>query len=1182
MHSVTLVALLAVAPLQEAPAKPTAGPPNAADGIRFDLLKHKDSVERDGSFIRTEDVQVRLNSAQWVGVFGQLGSLYLEGYGEVQFEDVVIEKSDGRRVPVTSPIAEDLNPYGVTATSLSADLRLKRITIPGLEPGDRLSYRMVQRQKPLAPGHAFGEIKLSPTPDSSLQTYELDLPRDPRIRVRLRTGLGGAWQVVPSASDRLVRRLVLKVPLPGPNDKPSKQELEGRSEPDVIFTSFDSWNDVTRWWWGISKDRQAPDAAVTKEAERLIAAAKTPREKAEALYAFTSARIRYLNVSFGLGRMQPRRAPEVLANRYGDCKDKHALLAALATSVGLDVRPVLINTTRKALRDDVPSPQQFDHVISVVRLGVQPEDWLWLDSTNPFATPGHLVQNLRDKAALLVEANGDAVPVRTPKALPFVPHQELTLKATLGTDGVLKGHTVWVFRGEEEPALRATFALIPQERRAEVLQSTIGQFWPGGTLANVTASDPLDLNSPFRIEYDAEMTIEGSGAERRLSVPVFSMDLPEADSDAAGGDPAAVFGVRENTIRAEIELPEGQQAQAPLSVSLERPFGSFRSSYQRDGRTIKLERTLRLSKPELAQGETASYQAFKNAITKDHSQSFIIRGFAATAPLATALSLRKEGTAALERKDFEKAGELLRKAVELDPKVEDGFVDLGRALCDLNRYEDAASAFSRQIAQSPFDDKAYAWRGYAFGRLGRSDEAERDLRKQIEVTPFYVWPYQELGRQYSSQGRHGESAEAYEQAATLEPKAADNWLDLAQEQLWAGRLEDARQALQKATSLELVDWRKIRAASVYRSIGDLETAGRLAGEAAPSIAARLAKMGPEDLDDGDTYWSKKLAEGWRLIGDAAAASGDLGKAEKYLDAAWHLHFLPEAAWGLGEVREKQGRLGDALDFWHLAMAAAGGTWNSALPADREQRIAAACEKVTAAKRAVGGHAGACPDPAQQSGAASRLTELRTVRLNGPVVADVAEEVVLLGSADGRVETLVNVSRKSPRDFDRQLARLDPVRISWPRPDEHLYKAVRHGVFACSAATGCALVLDLPEETVVARVATKGSVQITDIEPKEGSTLRRGATVTVVAKVHYRVSDSKGSIQLLILKRPQDPTRTARVDPLAQSKLQPVTATEGDLTFTATFVAPTEPARIEVLAAPMMREVAAASSWVKVE
>ena len=38
--------------------------------------------------------------------------------------------------------------------------------------------------------------------------------------------------------------------------------------------------------------------------------------------------------------MEPRAAADVLQNKYGDCKGKHALLAALAASLDLDVRPV--------------------------------------------------------------------------------------------------------------------------------------------------------------------------------------------------------------------------------------------------------------------------------------------------------------------------------------------------------------------------------------------------------------------------------------------------------------------------------------------------------------------------------------------------------------------------------------------------------------------------------------------------------------------------------------------------------------------------------------------------------------------------------------------------------------------------------------------------------------------------
>jgi hypothetical protein len=89
----------------------------------------------------------------------------------------------------------------------------------------------VNRQKPLAPGRVFGDYSAAASPDSATQTYELDLPRDARIRVRLRDGIGVQWEDVPSAPDRLVRRLTLKPVFLGDAD------TNAQSDPDVIFTS---------------------------------------------------------------------------------------------------------------------------------------------------------------------------------------------------------------------------------------------------------------------------------------------------------------------------------------------------------------------------------------------------------------------------------------------------------------------------------------------------------------------------------------------------------------------------------------------------------------------------------------------------------------------------------------------------------------------------------------------------------------------------------------------------------------------------------------------------------------------------------------------------------------------------------------------------------------------------------
>jgi transglutaminase-like putative cysteine protease len=49
-----------------------------------------------------------------------------------------------------------------------------------------------------------------------------------------------------------------------------------------------------------------------------------------------------VGIDFGVGRYQPHAAAEVLANQYGDCKDKDTLLEALLRAKGFTTAPALI------------------------------------------------------------------------------------------------------------------------------------------------------------------------------------------------------------------------------------------------------------------------------------------------------------------------------------------------------------------------------------------------------------------------------------------------------------------------------------------------------------------------------------------------------------------------------------------------------------------------------------------------------------------------------------------------------------------------------------------------------------------------------------------------------------------------------------------------------------------------
>ena len=126
-------------------------------------------------------------------------------------------------------------------------------------------------------------------------------------------------------------------------------------KPDVAWTTFHSWQEVGEWYRALSTPRAAPTDALRSQADDITRGAKTPEEQIQALYSFVSTRIRYIGIDFGIGRYQPHAAPEVLVNRYGDCKDKDTLLQALLRAKGFAAGSALVGTTFDVV-PELPSP----------------------------------------------------------------------------------------------------------------------------------------------------------------------------------------------------------------------------------------------------------------------------------------------------------------------------------------------------------------------------------------------------------------------------------------------------------------------------------------------------------------------------------------------------------------------------------------------------------------------------------------------------------------------------------------------------------------------------------------------------------------------------------------------------------------------------------------------------------
>jgi hypothetical protein len=219
--------------------------------------------------------------------------------------------------------------------------------------------------------------------------------------------------------------------------------------PSLAWMTFADWASVGAWYRGLTAGRSRPDAAITAKAHELTAGAMTEEDKAKAIYTFVSTKIRYIGVAFGVGRYQPHNAAEVLSNGYGDCKDKHTLLAAMLSAVGLHAYPVLIGAGIR-FNDAVPSPAAFNHLIT--RLPLDGNEIL-LDSTTEGAPWGALLPGIRDQDALAILASAPATVIPTPANLPYSAYSSSSVTSELDASLTSDSHFVLTFRDDNEKEL---------------------------------------------------------------------------------------------------------------------------------------------------------------------------------------------------------------------------------------------------------------------------------------------------------------------------------------------------------------------------------------------------------------------------------------------------------------------------------------------------------------------------------------------------------------------------------------------------------------------------------------------------------------------------------------------------------------------------------------------------------
>jgi tetratricopeptide (TPR) repeat protein/transglutaminase-like putative cysteine protease len=901
-------------------AQSPAPPDYSQEAYVVEHHRLSERYENDGTGSEALDVQIRVTSESGVQSLGQLKIGYSALSDKLDIVYVRVRKPDGTIVNAQESAVQDLT---TPNAPVYTDYHEKHISVPSLRPGDVLEYRVVRSiVNPLAPNQFWTNFNFSEQGVVLDEELEINVPTTRHIILKTKPGYD------PKATEEGDRRIYRWTHSHLSSAKEQRPPNNSDQTPSVQLTTFENWGDVGAWYAFLERSRRQADDAVKAKAAELVQGKTDDMEKVKALYDYVSRDIRYVSLSFGLGRIQPHAASEVLANGYGDCKDKNTLLAALLQSQGMESSSVLIGVERK-LDPDVPSPAQFDHVITRVPVGGHD---IWLDSTSGVVPFRMLTLATRDKLGLLISQEGKSGLVRTPADLPFQASDQTHVNATLNGTGKLTAQVSAAMRGDREVAFRFALRQMPANHWKDLFSNMLQRAgMKGAEISNLQVSDPSDTDNPLRISLEATASnfFDWSARESKIKLPFMQMNLagePGLDEDEKSPEKVIKLGAPSDTqVEVRLKVPDNFTVQAPIGVDIRRDYAEYHSSYKVEGDQLTSIRDLKVLVRELPYERRQDYAAFQHALGADQAQDIVLGnkapGTAGIGGNQSAADLNESGTQALKNGNLQLAVELLRQAVQQDPKNKSAWNNLGRAYLGLKQNEQAITAFQKQIEINPYDEYAYNNLGLAYEAELKYDDAIKQFQKQIEINPLDPFAHAGLGEVYIKQRRFADAVPELEKAVSLQPQNALLQISLGQSYVATNQTEKGMAAFEKAISLAPVPvtWNNI-AFSLAEQDVQLERADKYADTAINSVETQLHDVSLDNLRYQDLATASFLYNIWDTKGWVEFKRGSLDLAEQYIAAAWQASGSGNIGEHLAEIYEKRGDREKAIHYYVLALA----------------------------------------------------------------------------------------------------------------------------------------------------------------------------------------------------------------------------------------------------------------------
>jgi hypothetical protein len=400
-----------------------------------------------------------------------------------------------------------------------------------------------------------------------------------------------------------------------------------------------SWKALGDWYTGLTTGRRDPTPEITSQVQSLIAGKADFDSKLRALTGFLQSEVRYVAIEIGVGGFQPHPVGEIFHYRYGDCKDKAALLSSMLQVAGIHSDFVLIDTDRGFVNPAVPSTW-FDHAILAIELPVDVKDdsyrsvvtaksgkrYIIFDPTDEYTPVGSLRSELQDSYALLVTGSGGEL-IRTPLFPPEANTLTRVGHFVLTADGSLSGEVTEDRSGDF--AMQERYHLRTTDQRERTLAF---ERWLGRSLQGFSV-EKVDIQQAGQIRKDVLTTYRFTTPQYgQMRGPLMLLRARVLGDDSQYVEhkprhyPVELNSATRRTDTYEIQIPpEYTVEELPDPVKIDVGFASYQSKFAVDGSQLRYWREYVVRDLSVPAEKYADWVRLQGRIGADQDSAVILK-----------------------------------------------------------------------------------------------------------------------------------------------------------------------------------------------------------------------------------------------------------------------------------------------------------------------------------------------------------------------------------------------------------------------------------------------------------------------------------------------------------------------------------------------------------------------------